>query len=155
EITQAANEGREVVLTARDGTRLRAPYVIAADGANSVVARRLGLNPGWKPAEVALDMMEETPCEALRCADPDLLCVAYGYERSQGYAYVFPKRSHVNVGIGYVLEHYRNEIDRAPYELQQQFVSTLCDGGILNGHSDRGRFTPALIPVGGPLRRTT
>ncbi len=51
-------------------------------------------------------------------------------------------------------EHFRNEIDRAPYELQQQFVGTLCEGGILNGRSDRGRFTPALIPVGGPLNRT-
>ena len=41
-----------------------APIVIAADGVHSVVARRLGLNRGWPPAAVALDMMEETPRSA-------------------------------------------------------------------------------------------
>jgi flavin-dependent dehydrogenase len=155
EITQATHRDEDVVLTARDGSTFRAPYVVAADGANSAVARRLGLNKGWKAADVALDMMEETPFDALRCADPDLLWVAYGYKKSKGYAYVFPKRTHVNVGIGYVLEHYRNEIDSAPYELQERFVGALCTGGVLDGRSDRTRFTPALIPVGGPLTRTS
>ena len=46
---------------ARDGRRFEAPIVIAADGVHSIVARRLGLNPGWPASSVALDMMEETP----------------------------------------------------------------------------------------------
>ena len=50
-----------VTLRTRDGRELRAPMVIAADGVNSVIARRLGMNPGWPPAQLALDMMEETP----------------------------------------------------------------------------------------------
>src|ERR1700736_2235094 len=42
------HEDRErVVLTTRDGRRFEAPLVVAADGVHSVVARRLGLNPGW------------------------------------------------------------------------------------------------------------
>ena len=40
--------------------------------------------------------------------------------RTEGYAYVFPKRDHVNVGIGYVLQHYRDAIEEAPYS---------CSGG--------------------------
>ena len=36
-----------VTLTHARRPRLRAPMVIAADGVNSVIARRLGLNPGW------------------------------------------------------------------------------------------------------------
>ena len=73
--------------------------------------------------------MEETPRAALRDVDPSTLWVAYGYDREvqarrgrggherdrdagpEGYAYIFPKRDHVNVGIGYVLSHYR-ERDR-------------------------------------------
>jgi geranylgeranyl reductase family protein len=156
-----------VTLDTRDGRRFSAPVVVAADGVNSVVARRLGLNPGWPPEAVALDMMEETPRTRLRDVDPSTLWVAYGCNprgappvkgedqtrAHEGYAYIFPKRDHVNVGVGYVLSHYREAIGRAPYELQSEFVSWLRDRGILEGDSDRRNFTPFLIPVGGPLRR--
>ena len=77
------------------------------------MARRLGLNPGWPATHVALDMMEETSRTVLRDVDPSTLWVAYGYEPDarpdsigaprglcQGYAYIFPKRDHINVGIG-------------------------------------------------------
>jgi hypothetical protein len=113
---------------------LACDLVVAADGVHSVTARRLGLNAGWPARAVALDMMEETPRETLRDVDPDTLWVAYGYEPSdarrhpagtgaaEGYAYIFPKRDHVNVGIGYVLSYYRNAVSAAPYHLQRQLV---------------------------------
>ena len=135
---------------------LRAPMVIAADGVNSVIARRLGINPGWPAAKLALDMMEETPVAALRAAEPETLSVFYGYGGAHGYAYIFPKREHVNVGIGYraaVLSG--SSVDVAPYDLQQQFVGDLRARGLMDGESQRGHFTPFLIPIGGPLRRTT
>ena len=69
----------------------------------------------------------------------------------EGYAYIFPKRDHVNVGVGYVLAHYRAAVDAAPYDLQQRFVATLRARGIVAGDSVRENFTPFLIPVGGPL----
>ena len=47
----------------------------------------------------------------------------------EGYAYIFPKRDHVNIGIGYVLSHYRHAIDAAPYS---------C-----NGATSRGSVTGA------------
>jgi geranylgeranyl reductase family protein len=163
-------EGR-VTLTARDGRTFTAPTVIAADGVHSIVARRLGLNPGWPSAAVALDMMEETPRTRLRDVDPTTLWVAYGFNpdgrppvkessgsarshaADEGYAYIFPKRDHVNIGLGYVLSHYRRAIGRAPYDLQRRFVEHLRQRGIVEGASDRRHFTPFIIPVGGPLRR--
>jgi len=72
----------------------------------------------------------------------------------EGYAYIFPKRDHVNIGIGYVLSHYRDAIDAAPYELQRGLVSRLRDRGVVVGDSVKQNFTPFLIPVGGPLRET-
>jgi flavin-dependent dehydrogenase len=66
---------------------------------------------------------------------------------------VFPKRDHVNIGIGYVLSHYRAKVDQAPYALQRAFVAALRDRGVAEGESVRSNFTPFLIPVGGPLRR--
>jgi len=70
----------------------------------------------------------------------------------EGYAYVFPKRDHVNVGIGYVLSHYRQVVDEAPYDVQRAFVARLRDRRIVVGESMRKNFTPFMIPVGGPLR---
>jgi geranylgeranyl reductase family protein len=169
-----ASVGREaVVLSARDGRNFEAPLVIAADGVHSVIARRLGLNRGWAPRAVALDMMEETPRSALRDVDPSTMWVAYGYDpqklqktradgqstrtrstrAAEGYAYIFPKRDHVNVGIGFLLSYYRGAVEQAPYELQRDLIAQLRERGVMTGESVRRNFTPFLIPVGGPLRR--
>lgn len=163
DVVQAAEEQDRVVLKARDGRRLEAPIVIAADGVHSIVARRLGLNAGWPATAVALDMMEETPRTALRDIDPSTLWVAYGFNpgggsavkgksAAEGYAYIFPKRDHVNVGIGYILSYYRSAVEDAPYALQRAFVDRLRRRGIVEGESVRRNFTPFLIPVGGPVR---
>ena len=58
-VERAADDGARVTLEARDGRRFSAPMVVAADGVYSVVARRLGMNPGWPRDQVALDLMEE------------------------------------------------------------------------------------------------
>jgi geranylgeranyl reductase family protein len=154
EITQAGEDALGVTLQARDGRRLRARAVIAADGVHSVLAKRLGVNRRWPRASVALDMMEETPEDTLRARDPEVLWVAYAFQGLDGYAYVFPKRRHVNVGIGCLLSHYDAAVTAHPYELQRSFVDALVERGELSGRSERGHFTPSLIPVGGPLPQT-
>jgi len=178
DVVQATQDEGRVALDTRDGRRFEAPIVIAADGVHSVIAKRLGLNRQWPARSIALDMMEETPRAALRDLDPSTLWVAYGFDPTragsgtrpaargtkhshpapgtrhaapEGYAYIFPKRDHVNVGIGYVLEHYRESIGTPPYELQRGFVDHLKRLGVVEGDSVRENFTPFLIPVGGPL----
>jgi geranylgeranyl reductase family protein len=153
-IAQARQDADGVTLRTRDGRELRAPVVIAGDGVNSVIARRLGMNPGWPAAKLALDMMEETPTASLRTAEPDTLSVFYGYGGAHGYAYIFPKREHVNVGIGYVLPYFRERVALTPYDLQQQFIGDLKKRGLMDGESQRRCFTPFLIPIGGPLEKT-
>jgi len=153
-IAQASQDACGVTLRTREGRELRAPMVIAADGVNSVIARRLGINPGWPDAMLALDMMEETPIAALRTAEPETMSVFYGYGGAHGYAYIFPKREHVNVGVGYVLPYFKARVDLKPYDLQQQFVSDLRARGLMDGASQRTHFTPFLIPIGGPLKKT-
>jgi flavin-dependent dehydrogenase len=153
-IAQASQDAGGVTLRTRDGRTFRAPMVIAADGVNSVIARRLGINPGWPRARLALDMMEETPVETMRAAEPGTLSVFYGYGGAHGYAYIFPKQAHVNVGIGYVLPYFNERVDLAPYDLQQSFVRDLQRRGMVEGESRREHFTPFLIPIGGPLKRT-
>jgi geranylgeranyl reductase family protein len=152
EITQAAADASGVTFTSRDGRTLRAPRVVAADGVHSVTSKRLGVQSAWPEARLAIDMMEETPIETLSAAEPDVLWVAYAYQGLDGYAYIFPKTRHVNVGIGCLLPHFKRQVDDAPYDLQQRFVGALVASGALSGRSDRKQFTPFLIPIGGPLR---
>lgn len=151
EVTQAAQDADGVTIQARDGRRLRARMLVAADGVHSVVAKRLGINARWPRTHLAIDMMEETPVETLRARAPDVLWVAYAHDSLDGYAYVFPKAHHVNVGVGCVLSHFDTQVNEAPYTLQERFVASLLGRGILEGRSDRRHFTPYLIPVGGPL----
>jgi len=165
DVVNARETADEVELITRDGRRFSAPVVIAADGVHSVIARRLAINPGWPASSVALDMMEETPRSALRDLDPSTLWVSYAHQPSlsngsagsksaaapEGYAYIFPKRDHVNVGIGYILSYYRDALDDSPYDLQRDFIADLRRRHIIEGESVRENFTPFLIPVGGPL----
>jgi len=153
-VAQASQDAAGVTLRTRDGREFRAPLVIAADGVNSVIARRLGINPGWPRAKLALDMMEETPDATLRPAERDTLSVFYGYGGAHGYAYIFPKRAHLNVGIGYLLPYFKEQVDVAPYDLQRAFVGDLLARGLVSGESRREHFTPFLIPIGGPLKTT-
>lgn len=154
EIAQVTAGADGVTLQARDGRRCSAPFVVAADGVHSVIAKRTGVNSRWPRTHLAIDMMEETPAATLRAERPDVLWVAYAYNGLDGYAYVFPKSAHVNVGIGCLLSHFDREVDAPPYALQERFVASLVDRGVLHGRSDRRCFTPFLIPVGGPLPQT-
>jgi len=154
DIVRAFDDGARVRLEARDGRTFDAPTVVAADGVYSVVARRLGLNPGWPADRVALDMMEETPHASLRAADDRTLWVSFAPGGGHGYGYIFPKTGFVNVGVGYVMSSYKSNITGHPADVHDRFVTALCDRGLLHGASDPDRFTPYQIPVGGPLHET-
>ncbi len=154
EITQVDELDSGVTLQSRDGQRVSAPLLVAADGVHSVIGKRLGVNAKWPRTSLAIDMMEETPEATLRADRPDILWVAYAHDGLDGYAYVFPKTHHVNVGLGCLLSHFDEAVDGRPYDLQAAFVQSLVDQGVLHGRSDRSCFTPFLIPVGGPLPRT-
>jgi geranylgeranyl reductase family protein len=159
-----AHEDRDLVhLKTRDGRFFTGRMVIAADGVHGVVARRLGLLDGWRRDALAVDLMEETPTAHLQAVDPACLWVSYGFPASaaggpaslrEGYAYVFPKQTHVNVGIGYLSSAYRTAFRGRAYSLQRGLVNLLKRDGILAGDSRSEHFTPFLIPVGGPIRNT-
>ncbi len=158
DIVRASTTSSGVVLESRDGRTFEAPIVIAADGVHSVIARRLGLNPGLAGVEsCARHDGGNTARKAARRRSLDTVGFVRasavdsqgrrgrarkggtaedqrsGASAAEGYAYIFPKRDHVNVGIGYVLDHYRNAIDVPPYDLaariRGRFTASGRDGG--------------------------
>jgi geranylgeranyl reductase family protein len=160
DIVGARETDGAVHLVTRQGERFSAPLVIACDGVHSPVSRHLGIRRAWPRSAVAVDMMEETPHARLRPVDPGTMWVSYGFRApgaraaslSEGYAYVFPKRDHVNVGLGYIVSDFRAAAPGHAYALQRALVDFLASDGVLEGESRRECFTPHLIPIAGPMK---
>ena len=105
---------------------------------------------------------EETPTTLLRAHDPGALWVSYGFRAPatadasglwESYAYVFTKRHHLNVGVGYRLPAYRAAARTQAYDVYRAFVEFARARGVLDGEPHRQHFTPFLIPMDGPMRR--
>jgi hypothetical protein len=65
-----------------------------------------------------------------------------------------PSRQSYDAALAPLLPYFKEQVDLTPYDLQQRLVGDLRARGIMDGASQRGRFTPFLIPIGGPLRNT-
>jgi geranylgeranyl reductase family protein len=87
----------DVRVATRDGEELRARYLIGADGANSIVARSLGLVSDDKPA-VALDIEIRVP-DVIYEQHKDYATFHFGVIDA-GYAWIFPKNDVLSCGIG-------------------------------------------------------
>jgi menaquinone-9 beta-reductase len=153
-VAELAFSSDGVAVSAVDGRIFAARIVIGADGVNSVVARRAGLGDGFPESALAIDTMEETELAELAVADPDTMYVAYGYKGYPGYGYVFPKRHHVDAGVGFLLSFFKERLGGAPYAHHARFVEDARARGIVRGRSNPRNFKAYRLPLGGPLART-
>ena len=140
---------------ATDSNEYRARMIIGCDGANSMVARASGLRTGSVQSDYAIDMMEETPQPGVQHgrARPDV----YLLPDSQPLRlrYVFPKASHLNVGVGFKLDYYLSNLRGEHYAHHQAFVDDLKSKQLLTGQSNRANFRAFPLPISGPLARTS
>ncbi len=81
----------------KDGRVYEGRYAIGADGANSVVARSLGLRRG-KTTAAAIEVEAPASPEVMRRFG-EAFCFILG-ELPFGYLWIFPKAEHLSVGIG-------------------------------------------------------
>jgi geranylgeranyl reductase family protein len=128
--------------------------VLGCDGANSIVARASGLRSGNIQAEYAIDMMEETPYQELNLADRDRMYIYYRIRSHYGYGYVFPKASHVNLGVGFKLDYYLAKLRGGHYAHHSSFVEGLASKQLVSGRSNHANFRAFPLPISGPLART-
>jgi flavin-dependent dehydrogenase len=99
------------VLTVDGGERIVSKVVVGADGVNSVVAKKTGLNSGWSKWQVALCAVNDVK------VGEGIVEEYVGIERPLnvfllndlfGYGWLFPKKEHLNVGIGGLLSKTKN-----------------------------------------------
>jgi geranylgeranyl reductase family protein len=86
-----------VAVQTHDGSTYSAPYLIAADGANSVVARALGLR-ARRVMAAAIEAEAAVPPETLQRFGQEVVFI-FG-EIHNGYLWIFPKARHLTIGIG-------------------------------------------------------
>lgn len=112
-----------------DGGSLRARHVIGADGANSVVARSLGLRRR-RVLAAALEIELPAPDETIRrfANGPHLI---FG-EVEMGYLWIFPKEDHLSVGIG-ALRPRRSRLKDTLKQVMANYGLSL-EGARFHGH---------------------
>jgi geranylgeranyl reductase family protein len=144
----------DAVSVRTDSQEYRARMIIGCDGANSMVARASGLRTGSVQSDYAIDMMEETPQQELSTAEQDRMYIYYRIRSHYGYGYVFPKTSHLNVGVGFKLDYYLSNLRGEHYTHHQAFVDHLKSKHLITGRSNRANFRAFPLPISGPLART-
>lgn len=143
-----------VELETTTGEVLRAPLVIGADSANSVIARHTGLRSEAAHKEYAVDMMEETTYDRLQVADREAIYLFLTLTQTFGYGYIFPKTDHLNLGFGCKLDWYLTALRGKGKEHHAEWVDTLKAKGDVTGETNRDCYKAFPIPVSGPLQRT-
>ncbi len=111
-----------------DGREFRGRAIIGADGVNSVVARSLGLRPERKNLtrvglgmEADIHIGEERVMEVFD-GNPTILEI-FPIENRVSYGWVFPKRSHLSVGVAGAAVHMhplRPIFDRFLQQIEQR-----------------------------------
>ena len=121
-----------VIVETAEGERIEGGYLIAADGANSVVARSVGLRRK-KTVAGAIEVEAVVPAEVFaRFADKPLFIFG---EVATGYLWIFPKSDHLSVGIG--------ALHPQPGELQATLERVMARYGIsISGQPQKGHPIP-------------
>ena len=92
--------------------------------------------------------------EELNLADRDRMYIYYRIRSHYGYGYVFPKASHVNLGVGFKLDYYLSKLRGEHYAHHSSFIDGLVSNGLVAGRSNRVNFRAFPLPISGPLGRT-
>jgi geranylgeranyl reductase family protein len=123
-----------VVVETQDGQQYAGAYLVGADGANSMVARSLGLRPRRLMA-AAIEAEISVPPEVMQRFERQLVFIMG--EINRGYMWIFPKPDHLTIGIG--------ALHPKPGELQNTLKKVMGRYGISVDGNTRLRGHP--IPI--------
>lgn len=122
------DEDRVGVETA-NGERFTASYLIGADGANSIVASKLGLRQKRRMAAAVEAEIPVEPEVMKRFAAKSIFIFG---EVRKGYLWIFPKAGHLSVGIG-TLKRERIDLKKVLERVMARYGISL-EGAKLYGH---------------------
>ncbi|MHB9154638.1 MAG: FAD-dependent oxidoreductase [Endomicrobiales bacterium] len=157
-VTGLIREGEKIVgvRTGRDKGEIHAPVVIAADGANSLLARDAGLHPEIAPRHVVLAVKEiielprETIEEMFQLENDQGVTIEIVGEFLKGMVgtgFIYTNKNTLSVGVGCLVSDLK-ETGIAPYDLIEQMKAHPALRPLLRkGHLRE--YLAHLIPEGG------
>lgn len=117
-----ANENDTWMVRARSGHEWSAPVIVAADGANSAIAKRLA-GP-LAPAEMEVAFGYRTPLPKTESA-PTVVAFLPGWA---GYAWAFPRVDHISFGIATSQDAFDHEsLDKLLWKFMLGYYRVLKD----------------------------
>jgi len=140
----------EVVLG--DGTSVDSQVVIGADGVRSTVSKKLGLHQGCNEFSICVFQEYNVGEETLDRFFGENRCshIHTRVGRMAGYGWVFPKKQHLNIGIG---QRGGSKIKTNLLEAYKNYIKTLEKQRIIPENLGLGRYMGGIIP-GAPLEKT-
>jgi len=154
EVVRAMVDKENVVVTTRDGNEFKGRYIIIATGATDKLGEQLGIPPlktegmgGCWGTEIKFDVQGLTKDWSERwMRNPTFLF--FGFVPS-GYAWIFPKKEHLNIGIGTTIDNFRNHKERFI-----SFLKKAVECKILP-NLEIGYDRAAMVPFGKVPRKKT
>lgn len=150
-VADLVEERDSVRIRLADGREFACRILIGADGAASRVAVKAGLRKGWTPQDYVLCANVDVPFPAERISafygERFPFRVFLEYAGIQGYGWVFPKKQHICVGIGALLEN-----GRSIRPLFCEFVRKLREHGHIPTDLPEDQVYFDVDPVGGVYR---
>ncbi len=144
DIRSLTNDGFSA--TTKSGTKILSRVVLGADGANGITANRLGYDRHLAGA-VALEGNIYFPSGV-----PDrfahTVVLNFGY-LTDGYGWIFPKKDHINIGVGASRENSGKRLRAAITRLAEIYEVDLREIENLRGHHLPMRESSAPLTQGG------
>lgn len=143
----------EVIL--EDGTKVETEFIIGADGVMGTVAKKTGLHQKWAPDEIATCVISEFN------VGEDIVEDFYTEKRFKhihlrfggmyGYAWVFPKKEHINIGLGEIRSKSKSNINLR--DLFKEYIKMLKKDSIVPDNLKIGKLRGWPLPLKLPLKK--
>ena len=149
-------DGDKVIGIKTDLEEYYADIVILADGANSLLAKQIGLRKNFKPEQMALGIKEVINL------DKEIIENRFNVKENQGViyelmggalkemlglGYIYTNQKSVTIGVGVAIDELKR-IKKKPYELLEEIKSHPVIEPLIRG-GELAEYSAHLIPEGG------
>lgn len=155
-VTDVTIEKEKVTVILNDGSKVETEIVIGADGVWSTIAQKTGLRHNRHQVSICIyeENSKNNELDTKFFDDRNLFHIVFSFDRIEGYGWVFPKKSHINIGIG-EFSHTINQTKpkKNLRDIYTQYITSLKENGILPRDLKIGKLKGAALPFQ-PLEKT-
>jgi geranylgeranyl reductase family protein len=148
------NDNARVVLD--DGTSIDSALLIGADGVSSIIAKKVGLAPPNRTVGICAFQEQKVSQDVLNrfFGEKRMLHAHLKFQGIKGYGWVFPKKEHLNIGIGEIVSLKDHaEKKKNIHDMYEQYLDYLKNAKIIPSDFGKGQLQGGIVPVY-PLKKT-